>query len=436
MSGAISKIVGGALLLTSVASAAQAGGLERGGYNWDLLFDPSPVATELGTIYVMPDRKIKNARDTNPLDGRGGSKTSVDETPDYSVWRYGLKVGVTPDLDCLGSYSQPWGVHTDPGFDWQGNNQNIETKINSNDWGLTCSYRFQVSEKSFIKAIGGVSYQEVWGFKRRMVLAPNAINAAFAQRGIPFNAQALGFDGSGLLDLEGDGWGWRAGVAYEIPEYYFRTSLIYNAEIDLGQINGFVDLTEIPGALAPATGRPFGTVTDVYGTATMPQSVQFNWQTGIAPNWLAYGTVKWVDWSVLDVVAFCPTSTKSLGACGPSSPFRLTSLDLMFRDGWYFSAGLGHKFNEQWSATAQVSWDRGTSTGLTTQTDTWLFSGGVSYSPNKNAEFRVGGGIGWMEAGSYGPTACTGNQPCGTDATYDYGDDLITALSLSGKLKF
>jgi long-chain fatty acid transport protein len=96
-------------------------------------------------------------------------------------------------------------------------------------------------------------------------------------------------------------------------------------------------------------------MTDVYGAATMPQSVDFRWQTGIAPDWLAFGNVKWVNWSVLEVIAFCPTSTKSLGSCGPSSPFRLTSLDLMFQDGWTVAAGVGHKFNDQFSfRTAQL----------------------------------------------------------------------------------
>lgn len=65
MSKAISTILGGVLLVTGVASAAQAGGLERGGYNWDLLFEPGRFASEAGAIYVMPDRKIINAHDTS-----------------------------------------------------------------------------------------------------------------------------------------------------------------------------------------------------------------------------------------------------------------------------------------------------------------------------------------------------------------------------------
>lgn len=421
MSKAISTILGGAILLTSVASAAQAGGLERGGYNYDLLFSEERFASEAGVIYVMPDRKIKNARDTDPSDGLGsngigGGKTSVSETENYTIPRVGMKVGITQDFDCLAQYSQPWGVHTKPGADWVGANQNIETKIKSNDYGLTCSYKFDVG-KGFLRALGGVSYQEVEGFKERLVNP---------------GAKRLGLSGNGTLDLEGDGVGWRIGAAYEIPEIAFRASLIYNAEVDLGDVTGTLDLTGLPPVGSPLAGR----ITDVYGTATMPQSVEFKLQTGIAPGWLAYGSVKWVDWSVLDVVTFCPTSTKGIVGCGPNSPARATSIDLMFRDGWTVTGGIGHKFNDQWSGQIQVSWDRGTSTGLTTQTDTWLLSSGVAWSPNKNVELRVGGAVGMLTSGSYGETSCPRTQGCGTDVEYDFGDDFVSALSVSGKIKF
>ncbi|MCB8835410.1 hypothetical protein LJD42_28095, partial [Escherichia coli] len=132
-------------------------------------------------------------------------------------------------------------------------------------------------------------------------------------------------DGTGRLNLSADGVGWRVGAAYEIPEIAFRASLMYNAAVDLGEIGGTLDLTQLPKTPTnPLSGR----ITDVYGTAEMPQSVEFKLQTGIAPNWLAYGSVKWVDWSVLDVIAFCPTATKGKVACGASSPVRATSLDL------------------------------------------------------------------------------------------------------------
>jgi long-chain fatty acid transport protein len=421
MTKAVSVIVGGALLITAVASAAQAGGLERSGYDWDLLFSEEQFVTEAGVVYVTPNRKTKNIKDTDPRDGlgsngTGGGKTSSRPAVSFAVPRFGMKVGITPDLDCLGSYSEPWGGHEKPGADWVGANSAIETSIESHDYGLTCSYKFSLG-KGRLRAIGGVSYQELSGSKKSLSLSPNL----FGQ----IDPKYIGFpgDGIGSLDVSGHGVGWRIGAAYEIPEIAFRASLIYNAAVDFGELKGTVDTSQVPT----------GGITDIYANVTMPQSVDFKIQTGIAPGWLAFAGVKWVDWSSLDVIAFCPTSAKS---CNPYSPERATSLNLMFQDGWTVSAGIGHQFNEHLSGSVQVSWDRGTTTGLSALTDTWFLGGGVAYSPTKNIQLVVGGGVGLMTAGSAGETKCVGNQPCGTDISYDFGNDVVTALSVSGKVKF
>lgn len=107
-----------------IASAGQvyAGGLERGGYNIDLLFNPDRFATEAATIYVMPNRKLNNVKDSSPWDGPvgGGRTDGVKESEAYLVPRIGLKVGITDAIDCLLDYSQPWGAHTNPGRNWAG----------------------------------------------------------------------------------------------------------------------------------------------------------------------------------------------------------------------------------------------------------------------------------------------------------------------------
>jgi long-chain fatty acid transport protein len=54
-----------------------AGGLERSGYNIDLLLSPENFATEATSIYVMPDRKLNNVKDSSPWDGPvGGGRTN------------------------------------------------------------------------------------------------------------------------------------------------------------------------------------------------------------------------------------------------------------------------------------------------------------------------------------------------------------------------
>ncbi len=228
-----------ALLCTScvvlrTASHGSAGGLERGGYNIDLLFNPDRFATEATSIYVMPNRKLNNVRDSSPWDGPvgGGRTDGVKESEAYWVPRIGLKVGITDSLDCLLDYSQPWGAHTNPGRNWAGANDNTETKMNSDGYSGTCSYKFDVSEKGQFRLIGGVFYQSMDGFKEQLVA--------------PIPANPFGWNGLGRLTLEADGWGWRSGVAYEIPEYAFRASLLYNSEVKLDEITGKLDLTGLP----------------------------------------------------------------------------------------------------------------------------------------------------------------------------------------------
>lgn len=412
-----------ACLTMLAVGSAQAGGLERGGYNIDLLFDPSRFASEVTGSYVMPDREIKNARDTNPRDGigangRGGGTTTADGAESYWIPRVGLKAGMGP-VDCMADYSQPWGVHSKPGRNWVGANSEIETRVNSDNYAGTCSFKMDAGKGQF-RLLGGVFYQELDGFKERLV-AP--IPAAFGT-------------GVGRLDLKADGVGWRIGAAYEIEEIALRASLVYNSEVDLDEIQGSLDLRQIPGAVDP-TNPLLGKVTNVFGSATMPQSVEFKLQSGIAPDWLAFGSVKWVDWSQLQTVAFCPVAIKRAGinSCTYNGGFRATSLDLLYRDGWTVSGGIGHKFNDMVSGAVSLAWDRGTTTGLSVQTDTWTVSGGASITPNKNVELRLGALAGIMTSGSVG-VVTSGTNTFGTDVAYNFGNDFVGALSASLKVKF
>ncbi|MDG9793478.1 OmpP1/FadL family transporter [Brucella anthropi] len=395
-----------------IASAGQvyAGGLERGGYNIDLLFNPDRFATEATTIYVMPNRKLNNVKDSSPWDGPvgGGRTDGVKESEAYWVPRIGLKVGITDSLDCLLDYSQPWGAHTNPGRNWAGANDNTETKMNSDGYSGTCSYKFDVSEKAQLRLIGGVFYQAMDGFKEQLV-AP-----------IPTNP--FGWNGIGRLTLEADGWGWRSGVAYEIPEYSLRASLVYNSEVKLDEITGTLNLKGLPPG---AGGNPLaGGSWDVNGSAKLPQSVELKMQSGIAPGWLAFGSLKWTDWSVLQDIPFYYKGV------------RATSLDLLYRDGWTVSAGIGHKFNDEWSGAVQISWDRGTSTTIGNQTDTWTLAGGASYTPNERVELRVGGLIGVLTGGEVSNeivNPATGRPYL--DASYDFDDDIVSALTVSLNVK-
>ncbi|TPM11290.1 transporter [Mesorhizobium sp. B2-3-11] len=388
-------------LMGSVIHPAHAGGLERGGYDIDLLFDPAPFATEAEATYVMPDRKYENAR--GPGGANLGLGTSADGAEGYWVPRIGAKVQVVQGVDCMVDYSQPWGAHTAPGI-WNGALSNIETDIRSDNYAGTCSYKMDAG-KGQLRFIGGLFYQDISGFKESLVNVFPAL--------------------TGRVDLKTSGWGWRAGIAYEIPDIALRASLVYNSKVKLDNIEGTLDLTSIGRGITPIYGS----------TQYMPDTLELKLQSGIAPGWLAFGSVKWVNWSVLQSVPICPVGFPA-SSCFTGSPAAVTSLDLMYRDGWTVTGGLGHKFNDQWSAAGQLSWDRGTSHGYGAQTDTWTLGGGVAYTPSPSVEIRLAGAVGVLTSGHSGELAGENGYIAGEDASYDFGNDLVTAISGGVKIKF
>ena len=412
-------LLGAGCFSLGLIGSVHAGGLERGGYDIDLLFDPAPVTAEFTGTYVMPQRDLKNVVDTNPADGPLnllGLPNSARDTESYWVPSVGIKAGLGP-VDCLIDYGQPIGAYSNPGANWAGANGNIVTKVKSEAVGGTCSYKMDLG-KGQIRFIGGVFHEDVSGYKEQLVAPLPPI---------------LGVSGIGRLDLKGDGYGWRAGVAYEIPDIALRASLVYNSAVKLDNLDGTLDLTQVPGFLDP-TNPILGRITDVSGSSEVPESLELKLQSGIAPGWLAFGSIKWVNWSVLQSIPFCPTGAP--GACTTTGPTRATSLDLLYRDGWTVSSGIGHKFNDQWSGAAALTWDRGTSTGLSAQTDTWTVSGGVAYTPTQNIEVRLGGALGVLTSGSIHPVVGGDGVTYGTDYTADFGNDLVSAVSTSLKVKW
>ncbi|MCA2379091.1 transporter [Agrobacterium genomosp. 3 str. RTP8] len=422
---------GAVCFVASIAAVTPslAGGLERGGYNIDLLFDPSDYVLDSSTTFVAPQRKVENARDNpfksptsaTPIPLPSSWSTSADDSENYWSPRIGAKAAIGDFGDCMFDYSQPWGADLNPGT-WQGSSYNIETKVKSHNYATTCRVKFDLGKGDF-SIIGGGFYQEISGYKYRQVVSPIALAAG----GIPTSI----YNGIGKLDMEGDGWGWRAGVAYEIPEIAFRTSLVYNSAVDV-DLTGNVNLTNLPIGLNAISGK----ITPVYGSVSMPDSIEWKVQSGIAPGWLAFGSVKWTDWSQIQTIPFCAVGSPS---CVAGTASAINTLDLFYRDGWTISGGIGHKFNEQWSGAVSLTWDRGTSTVIGTQTDTWMVGTQLIYSPNKNIEFKIAGALGLLTSG----TSSIGGAPCGPlgarcgdEAGYSFGNDLVAAISTGVKVKF
>lgn len=362
-----------ALLATSSMGAVHAGGLEANGYNWDLLFDP---ATYVGKGTVTP--VIINHEITSlAAPGLGTVATSSNRT----YYNFAVKADLIDNASCLVSVQNPWGSGTDRLLPYAAaTGQSVRERIWSTDLGLTCSYGFDVGPGS-LSIIGGISAQSL----NYEALVPALLPGPTL--------------GTLPVELDGRGFGWRIGAAYEVPDIALRVSAIYNAPIDY-------DLSGTFAAGLPAAA-----------SVTTPQTFEVKAQSGIAPGWLLLGGIKWVDWSVVDAL--------SVTTPGPT----LTTV-LNYEDGWTVSAGVGHQLTEDLTVLAGLTWDKGTSrengAGVLangTQSDRLGVNLGAAYKPSENFELSGGVSYSMIEAG----TNALGE-------TWDKGS--VLAFSFSAKASF
>ncbi|MCF7671439.1 OmpP1/FadL family transporter [Bacillus subtilis] len=397
--------------------SAHAGGLERSSQDFDILFDDGNVV-ETGATFVTPQRKLKNIRGNpfplNPVPDQNFGKpfdTEVDEGKSYWVPKISAKFQLTDDLACAAQYRQPWGIDTDSGINNARMFGAIKQKISSNDYGLNCSYRFAAGDKSFFRILGGVSYQQLKGEQTKISPLPLPTGLAY---------------GNSRLDVDDSAFGWRLGAAYEIPEIALRASLVYQSKVNY-KLEGNVDID--------VAGAPLSFTTPVIGSVATPQSVEFKFQTGIAPDWLALASIKWTDWKSITAVSFLNDGSQPfLGRIPVGS--EVTSLDLYYKDGWTLMGGVGHKFNDKWSGAATLTWDRGTTTGLTSQTDVWLLGLGANYKATEHLEFRLAGAVGILTSGTLDNTLAAKNGGSQFGSKADFGTDVVGGMTLSAKYRF
>lgn len=148
--------------------------------------------------------------------------------------------------------------------------------------------------------------------------------------------------GTGIYTVDGEadeGFGYVLGMSYEKPEIALRVALTYNSEIETK--NRTTETSPVPGPGVSTT------------TITTPQSVNLDLQTGIAKDTLIFGSIRWVDWSEFDIdpgryplkCAYNPADN-----CGPLISYR--------DDSWTYTLGVGRRFNENWSGSLQVAYEK------------------------------------------------------------------------------
>ena len=303
---------GAVLLMTT--TMVSAGGIDRSGQSVGVIFEDGNYV-ELGFGYVMPELTGKFM----------GAVDSGNIAPDYSQLSAGLKTQTTDQLSLAVIIDQPFGAdvsYEEAGYPLNGSNAKVETT------GVTVLARYAISD--LLSVHGGLRQTTAKGVYD--VTAPAVYQSTYSSD-------------SGL--------GFVVGGAYERKDIALRIALTYNSEVDLALDGSVGDLT-----------------------TTLPESVNLDFQTGIAADTLLFGSVRWVAWDGFAL-------TDSIAG-------DILSYD---DDVVTYNIGVGRRINEQLSASVSIGYEESTGeiTGNLGPTDGFLsVQLGAAYLLDNGVEVSAG----------------------------------------------
>ena len=393
-----------------MGGGAQGGAFSRGTADTDIIFDPGNFNMRAGVTYVAPHREF----DKNPVAGLVGTSY----TSDYAIPSAAIKLNLADNFRCAGTIVDNNGGaarYAVPKLSGK-----LEEEFTTNEKALTCGVKFQAGPGNFWLLGGG--YMENFTYHRENL---------FGTRG-PTTPDAT-------LNLDGQEFGYRVGLAYEITDIALRGQVMYRSGTQYGA-DGMLEAPAIalaqalarqgvPNAMNPYAALPPGMQVPVeaLGFGNLPQTVEFKFQSGIAPGWLGFASVKWSDWSTLTAL-----DVRSKPSAGFPNGVPISSDIYKWRDGWTVTGGVGHAFNDSVSGLVSLTWDRGVSTGWDLSGDAYtLVLGGLVKDP-LGGELR--GGVGFSYLSSASETQYFG--PNGEDLNQSVKAGYAVALNLGYNIKW
>lgn len=324
--------------MLAATSGAYAGGVERSTQSVAILFEQGRYA-ELSFGHFSPDVSGSVG---------GGALSSGDMSSSYNSWSLGYKMDIGNKLDFAMILDQPIGANVAyPGTLGPTSYPLAGTTAKLSSSAITALLRY--SFENNVSVYGGLRYETVHG-----------------EVSIPFVA---GYTLNTNYDSE---LGYVVGLAWEKPEIAARVALTYNSAI-----THTLDASEtgaIPGI------STFDT--------EVPQSVNLEFQTGIAKDTLLFGSIRWVDWSEFQIA---PS-----GYAGATSGSALVAYP---EDRITYNLGIGRRFNETWSGAVTLGYEPsdGERTGNLGPTDGFKSIGlAATYTMD---QVKITGGIRYVDIG-------------------------------------
>ena len=385
-----------ALAALSAASIASAAGLDRSGQDITAFLQDGTYAE---TVYTYIDADVS---------GKDSSGNKIDDiAEDYDFFRYGVKADINETFSIGILYDEPFGAAAD----YNGKNDFITntdadaiiqdfTKIPNvteayvdgvlipqlqgaltpgNPGGLTAE-QLQAAQGQLIGLEAAKGLAAVAGEATQVEVRTESItgilgakfgaNKEFQAYGGPV-AQRVRAD----VKLRGDAYssatgytthvsndqdyGWIAGMAYSKPEIALKAALTYRSEIK-HNAKAF-ETFPLATAAGATIGVPLSTTRHTDIEINTPESVNFDFQTGINPTTLATAKVRWVPWSDFAIVPSLYNDVSKV-ATKDDKGLALVSYD---EDQWQVELGLAKRLAPKFAVSGTVGWDSGAGNPVT-----------------------------------------------------------------------
>ena len=416
------KVLSVAIAALSITSIASAAGLDRSGQDITAFLQDGVYAE---AVYTYIDADVT---------GKDTSNNKIDDIAEsYDFFRYGVKADINDTFSIGVLYDEPFGAAADYVGDnnfvtnsnadalvqgFTGNTNLTQDLVNSNITDLqnaigsgnlqgaalaqaqgqliglqaaqalanTAGQETQVEVRTEnVTGILGVKLGQNKAFQVYGGPVIQQVQADVALRGTAYGA-ASGYTAHISSDQE---YGWLAGVAYSKPEIALKAALTYRSEIE-----HTADAFEtFPVAAASSGVLPINSSGTI--DITTPESVNFDFQTGINPTTLATAKVRWVPWSDFAIVPSLYNNVSKISTQDDKG-LPLVSYD---DDQWQVELGLAKRVASALAISGSIGWDSGAGDPVTSlgPIEGYYSAGlGAKYNVTENWAISAGGKYLWF----------------------------------------
>lgn len=355
-----------AALMATTTSVAFAGGIERSNQSVNILFeDGNYLEFSIGSV----DPHVSGVGGVySPTNGG----QSGDMAPQYTQFYGAYKHAFNDKFDAAIIFHEPFGADVAyPAAPYFATGSVAD--LNAHEIAGILKYNANENFSFY----GGLRYQTLE-----------------ATANIPFISS---YDAVGSKD---GAYGYLLGAAYERPDIALRVSLTYNSKVSH-------EMKTVESSAALGAGN--SSVTEV----DSPQSVNLEFQSGVAADTLVFGSVRWVNWSDYHI---SPADYGTL--TGGASLVSYTD------DVFTYTLGVGRKFSESWSGALSAGYEKsngGYQSNLNPTDGQFSVSLGGTYTHDN---MKVTAGVKYIMVGDAETTLGLG----GTAASFQDNDALAFGL--------